>query len=77
LLERANEDLDASGDAWLTSNEAISFERDDHLVDRWRADLKVALHIDFGRRASEHSGDFQAEYRLPATLNGCSSRCFE
>jgi len=23
------------------------------------------------------SGDFQAEYRLPPTLSGCSSRCFE
>jgi hypothetical protein len=40
--------LDASGDTGLTSNEAISFERHDHLVDRGRADLKVALHIGFG-----------------------------
>jgi len=45
---RSNEDLDASGDAWLTANEAISFERHDHLVDRGRADLKVALHVGLG-----------------------------
>ena len=28
---RSNEDLDASGDACLTANEAVSFERHDHL----------------------------------------------
>ena len=33
-----NEDFDASGDAGLTPDEAISFERDDHLVDRRWAD---------------------------------------
>ena len=51
---RSNEDLDASGDAGLTLNEAISFERYDHLVDRGRADLKVTLHVGFGGWASEH-----------------------
>jgi hypothetical protein len=51
---RSNEDLDASGDAGLTLNEAISFERYDHLMDRGRADLKVALHVGLGGRASEH-----------------------
>src|SRR6266478_1827809 len=50
----SNEDLDASGDAWLPANEAISFERYDHLMDRGRADLKVALHVGLGGRASEH-----------------------
>ena len=51
---RSHEDLDASGDAGLTADEAISFERHDHLVDRRRADLKVALHVGLGGRASEH-----------------------
>ena len=37
--------MDASGDAGLTANEAVSFERHDHLVDRGWADLKVALQI--------------------------------
>jgi hypothetical protein len=44
----------APGDAGLTPNEAISFEGYDHLVDRWRADLKVALHVGLGGRAPEH-----------------------
>jgi len=46
--------LDASGDTGLTPNEAISFEGHDHLVDRRRADLKVALHVGLGGRTSEH-----------------------
>ena len=46
--------MDASGDAGLTPNEAISFERHDHLVDRGRADLKVALHVGLGGWAPEH-----------------------
>ncbi len=46
--------MDASCDAGLTANETISFERHDHLVDRGRADLKVALHVGLGGRASEH-----------------------
>ena len=50
----SNEDLDASGDAGLAADETISFERHDHLVDRWRADLEVALHVGFGWRAPEH-----------------------
>jgi hypothetical protein len=46
--------LDASGDAGLTSNEAVPLKRHDHLVDRGRADLKVALHVCFGGWAPEH-----------------------
>jgi hypothetical protein len=38
----------------LTSDQSISFERDDHLVDRRRGDAEVALHVCFGRRAVEH-----------------------
>jgi len=44
-----NEDFDASGDAGLTSYQAVSFEGGDHLVNRWRADAEVALHVGFGR----------------------------
>jgi hypothetical protein len=46
--------LDASGDAGLTSNVAISFEGDDHLMDRGRADLKMALHVGLGGWAPEN-----------------------
>lgn len=49
-----NEEFDAAGDAGLTTNEALAFEGDNHLMDgRW-ADLEVALHVGFGRRAPEH-----------------------
>jgi len=51
---RRHEDFDASGDAGLTSDEAISFEGDDHLVDGGRADAEVALDVGFGGRLSEH-----------------------
>jgi hypothetical protein len=50
----SNEDLDASRDAGLTPNEAISFEGHDHLVNRGRADLKVVLHVGLGGWTPEH-----------------------
>ena len=46
--------LDASGQAGLTPDEAISFERHDHLVDRRRADPKVALHVGLSGWPAEH-----------------------
>ena len=51
---RRDEEFDASGHAGLTANEAISFERDDHLMDRWRTDAKMALEVGLGGRAPEH-----------------------
>ena len=50
----SNEDLDASGYAGLTPDQAISFERHHHLMDRGRTDLEMALHVGLGGRASEH-----------------------
>ena len=38
----------------MTPDETVSLERHDHLMDRGRADLKVALHIGLGGWASEH-----------------------
>ena len=67
---RGNENLDASGDAGLTADEAISLEGDDHLVDRGRADLKVALHIGLGGRASEHMRVGVNEGQVVALLVG-------
>jgi len=49
-----HEEFDASSDTGLTSDQSISFEGDDHLVDRRRADAKVALHVGFGWRTAEH-----------------------
>ena len=67
---RRNEDFDASGDAGLTPNQAITFERDDHLVDRGRADLKVALHVGLGGWASEHVRVGVDESQVVALLFG-------
>ena len=50
----SHEELDASRGAGLTANETISFERHDHLVDRRRADSKVALQVGLGGWASEY-----------------------
>ena len=60
--------MDASGDAGLTANEAVSFERHDHLVDGRRADFKVSLHIGLGWRASEHVLVGVDESQIPALL---------
>jgi len=75
---RSNQDLDASGDTGLTPNEAISFERHDHLVDRGRADLKVALHIGLGGWAPEHVriGVDEALLFGEALSTECPSRIF-
>ena len=62
--------MDASGDAGLTTNQAISFERHDHLVDGGRADLKVALHIGLGGWAPEHMRIGVDEGQVPALLFG-------
>ncbi len=50
----SNEEFDASSDTWLPANEAGAFECNNHLMDRRRADLEVALHVGFGRGAPEH-----------------------
>jgi len=38
----------------LTPDQTCSFEGDDHLVNGWRCDLEVALHVGFGGGAAEH-----------------------
>jgi hypothetical protein len=53
-----------------TPNEAVSFEGDDHLVDRGRGDLKVALHVGLGGRASEHVRVSVDESQILALLFG-------
>lgn len=60
--------MDASGDAGLTADETISFERHDHLVYRGRTDLKVALHVGLGGRAPEHVGVGVDESQVLALL---------
>ena len=50
-----HEELNAPRRVGLAADQAISFERHDHLMDRGRADAEMALHIGLGRRASEHA----------------------
>ena len=38
----------------MTPDKTCSFEGDYHLVNRWRANLEVALHVGFGGGAAEH-----------------------
>jgi hypothetical protein len=48
--------------------------------EKFRSDLNRPESCKMSERLlkkSRKSGDFQAEYRLPPTLSGCSSRCFE
>jgi hypothetical protein len=48
-----HEELDAPRRVGLASDQAISFERHDYLMDRGRADAEMALHIGLGRGACE------------------------
>ena len=50
-----DEDIDASGDALLSADEAVAFEAENHLMDRGRTDAEVALHVGLGRRTPEHA----------------------
>ena len=54
----------------MTADETISFERHDHLVDRWRGDLKVPPYIGLGWRAPEHVRISVDESQVLALLFG-------
>jgi hypothetical protein len=54
----------------LTSDESVSFEGDDHLVDRRRADVEMALDVGFGGRLSEHVGIGMDESEVVPLLLG-------
>jgi hypothetical protein len=51
---RWDEDVDASSDARLSSDEALAFEADDHLMDRRWTDAEMTLHVCFSRSLVEH-----------------------
>ena len=50
-----DEDIDASGDALLSADEAVAFEAENHLMDRRWADAEMPLHVGFGRSLTEHA----------------------
>ena len=64
------ENLDASGHAGLTPNEAVSFEGDDHLVNRRRADAEMSLDVFFCGRLPEHVRIGMDESEVVALLLG-------
>ncbi|WP_348521912.1 hypothetical protein [Bradyrhizobium sp. BR13661] len=57
-------------DLTTSSDEAVSFEGDDHLVDRRRADTELALDVGFGGRLSEHVGVGKDEGQVMPLLLG-------
>jgi hypothetical protein len=56
--------------AGLTSNQTLAFEGEDHLVDRERGDLEVALQISLGGRTTEHASVGPDEGQILALLFG-------
>jgi hypothetical protein len=65
-----DEQLDASRDAWLASDQFPSFERQHHLVDGRRADCEEALHVGFGGRAPHHQSVGMNEGQILTLLAG-------
>lgn len=61
---------DAPGYAWFAADEALAFESQDHLMDRRRGDAKVALHVGFGGRSSDHLSIGVDEGQVLALLSG-------
>jgi hypothetical protein len=50
-----DEDLNASGNPWLSSDQRVALEAKNHLMDRGRTDAEVALHVGFGWGLPEHA----------------------
>ena len=48
-----DEELDVAGGTRRSSDEADTFEGEDHLVDGWRTDTEVSLQVSFSRRPAE------------------------
>lgn len=71
---RWDEEIDASRDAWLSADEAVAFEAEDHLMDRRWADTEMTLHVGFGRRLTEHARLDVDEGQIVALLFGEAMR---
>ena len=65
-----DEYVDATGDAWLSADEAVPFEAENHLMDRRRADAEVTLDVGFGGWASEDVGVGMDESQVMTLLLG-------
>src|SRR5215218_7112197 len=49
-----SERLDTACNAWGSPDQSLLFQRQQHLVDGWRADPEEALQVGLRRGASEH-----------------------
>ena len=67
---RWDEDVDASGDARLSRDEAVAFKAENHLMDGWRGDAEVALHVSLSGGVVEHAGIDVDEGQIVALLFG-------
>jgi hypothetical protein len=65
-----DEYVDASGDAWLSADEAIPFEAENHLMDRRRANAEMTLHVGFGWSLAKHARIDIDEGQILALLFG-------
>ncbi len=52
----SNEELDTPWLAWLSLDEAYSFEGENHLMNGWRGDLEVPLHVALGGWSAHDAG---------------------
>ena len=55
-LFRRNQESDTARLAWGAANQAALFQREQHLVNRWGADLEIALQIGFSGGAAVDFG---------------------
>ena len=69
-----DEQFDAARGPWCPSDEARSFERQHHLVNRGRTDLKVLLHLGFGRGPTVQTR-VEVDIRQILTLLGREGFC--
>ena len=69
-----DEKVDASGDAGLSPDKAVSFEAAHHMMDRRWADTEMALHVGFGGGLAEHALVDTDEGQVVALLFGEAMR---
>ena len=71
---RLNEQFDITRDAWAASDECSALEGQDHLVDRGRGDMEVALQVGLGGRTAHHQRVGVDEGQILALLFGEAMR---
>ena len=65
-----DQEVDAACGAGFSADEALTFEGEDHLVDRRRADTEMVLQIGLGGRSAEDAGIGVDEGKILALLFG-------